>query len=332
MKYKFLLFRAFTFLSILLISTAVDNAQEKEKGITIGLIGKSQSNPVFIAAYAGARVAANELSKKYNIEINIDWQTPENESPQEQAQAIEKFIKSGASGIAIACSDENILTPFIDKASENGIPVLCFDSDASKSKRFVYYGSDDYELGRMIMKELAMEMNEKGIVAILGGNKNAPNLKKRVQAVIEELKNYPSMKLAENGVCYHEETPEQAAKTVSRFQKANPQVRGWAFIGGWPLWVKDAIKWKPEQIKIVAADALPAELEYLKSRHVQVLIAQNCFLWGYHSVELLLNKITTNINLTKRNINGELTRVSKENLEEWSLNWKKWLLKEAVNR
>ena len=37
--------------------------------------------------------------------------------------------------------------------------------------------------------------------------------------------------------------------------------------------------------------ALPAQLPYLKSGHVQLLLAQDCYGWGHKSVELLLEKI-----------------------------------------
>ena len=59
------------------------------KNITIGIIGKSKSNPVFIAAYSGARVAAKEIGAKYGVTVTIDWQTPQTENPQEQAQAVD---------------------------------------------------------------------------------------------------------------------------------------------------------------------------------------------------------------------------------------------------
>jgi ribose transport system substrate-binding protein len=72
-------------------------AQEKKK-ITIGLVAKSQSNPVFQAAYKGAQDAAKELGPKYNAEVTIDWQTPASEDAQKQAQAIEQLSNSGAAG------------------------------------------------------------------------------------------------------------------------------------------------------------------------------------------------------------------------------------------
>jgi ribose transport system substrate-binding protein len=308
------------------------NKKGNVKKITLGIIGKSQSNPVFVAAYAGARVAAKELGAKYGVEVIIDWQTPKTENPQEQAQSVDQLSRSGVAGIAISCSDAKILTPSINKAVDLGTQVVCFDADAPKSKRFAYYGTNDVEFGQMMMKELAQEMNESGVIAMIAGNKNAPNLQRRVRTITEELKKYPSMKLLANGVYYHDEIPEKAANVVARAQKENPQIGGWAFVGGWPLFMKNGIKWAPGQIKIVACDALPDELEYVNSGHVQVLLAQGCFSWGYKSVELLLNKILMNQSPKEEFIAAPITRVTKENYEEWSLNWKKWLLKEAVNR
>lgn len=332
MRNKMIILLCVVLLNSGFILSQPSNKKVNAKSITIGLIGKSQSNDVFVAAYSGARVAAKEIGAKYGVNVYIDWQTPQTENPMEQAQAIERLSHSGAAGIAIACSDANTLTAPINKAVDLGTQVICFDSDAPKSKRFAYYGTDDIELGHMLVKELAQEMNENGVIAIIAGNKNAPNLQRRVRAVTDGLGKYPSMKLLTNGVYYHEEITKKAAEVVARAQKMNPQIKGWIFIGGWPLWMKDAIKWEPGKIKIVACDALPVELEYVKSGHVQVLIAQGCFMWGYKSVELLIDKILMNQTPAQEFIAAPLTRITQDNIDEWSLNWKKWLLKEAVNR
>ena len=155
---------AFIILSVILTSgiivAQITSNKLTGKSITIGLIGKSKSNPVFIAAYSGARVAAKEIGAKYGMQITINQQTPQNENPKEQAEAIERLSHSGASGIAISCSDPNVLTSPINKAVDLGMQVICFDSDAPKSKRLAYYGTDDAEMGRMMMHELANAMNE----------------------------------------------------------------------------------------------------------------------------------------------------------------------------
>jgi ABC-type sugar transport system substrate-binding protein len=85
-------------------------------------------------------------------------------------------------------------------------------------------------------------------------------------------------------------------------------------------------------VKVVAGNAIPVELEYVKNGYVQALAGINCFQMGYKTVESLLDKILTNNNPKESRMFVPLTPVSKENVEEWSLNWKKWMLKEAVNR
>ena len=75
-------------------------AAEKPRTITIGLIAKSQGNPVFQAARVGAVDAAKELGAKHKLTIKIDWRTPNEEDAQKQAEAIEQLVLTGAEGIA----------------------------------------------------------------------------------------------------------------------------------------------------------------------------------------------------------------------------------------
>jgi ribose transport system substrate-binding protein len=309
-----------------------DKRNLKQRKITIGMIGKIGTNPVFVASYSGACVAAKELGKKYNVEILIDLQTPNVENVQEQASAIERFSRSEANGIAIACSDANYLTPAIDKVSDKGIPVMCFDSDAPKSKRIAYCGADDIEFGKMLMKEMASELKGKGVIAVLAGNKSALNQQRRLQGLKEELKKYQNISLSAENIYHNLEISERAVETVARAQKMNPNIRGWIFLGSWSLLVKNSFQWNPGEVKVVAGNAVPAELEYVKNGYVQSLVGVNCFQMGYKTVETLLDKILNNKLPKEPRMFVPLTPVSKSNEEEWSLNWKKWLLKEAMSR
>jgi ribose transport system substrate-binding protein len=300
---------------------------DDKKDIKIGMVAKSQSNAVFQAAYAGAKAAAAELGPKYNANVTIDWQTPADEDAQKQAQAIEALTGEGVQGIAVSCSEARTLTRAIDNAVRRNIPVICFDSDAPQSKRFAYYGTDDTACGTRVMDELAKAMGEKGTIAILGGNQSAPNLQKRVQAVKDELKKYPNMKLldAGGGVFYHQETPEKAAVALQAAQNANPQIEGWALIGGWPLFTSNALPWPAGKIKVVSVDALPAQLPYLEDGHVQLLLAQDCYGWGYKSVQILLDKIVKSQNPPDVRVIDPLTAVTKDTAAEFGKNWEKWL-------
>jgi ribose transport system substrate-binding protein len=293
------------------------------KSYVFGVIAKSNNNPVFQAAKTGAEDEAKALSDKTGDKISIDWRTPNEEDPQKQVQAVEQLVNAGVSGIAISASDANKLTDAIDKAVDSGVPVVMFDSDAPKSKRFAIFGTDDLSCGHQVMKELAKAMGGKGTVAILAGNQNAPNLQKRVQGVKEEAKNYPDIKILDT--YYHKETPQDAAAKVEQVQQANPDITGWAMVGGWPLFTDNALKWAPGSVKVVAVDALPAQLAYLKSGHVQILLAQQVYEWGTQSVDLLYDAVANNKKPSEPFIKAALIPITADKVDAFAKNWDKWL-------
>jgi ribose transport system substrate-binding protein len=294
----------------------------KPQGLKIALIAKSSTNPVFLSARTGAEAAAKEQSQKLGIPIEIVWLTPPAEDGQVQAQRLTQAVNEGASAALISCSDAAKVTGAINDAVARGVPVMTFDSDAPESKRFAFYGVDDLKTGQETMNELAKQMGEKGNIAILAGNQNAPNLRKRVQGVEEAAKKYPNMKIV--GAFYHVETPQDAAAEVIRVQNAYPQIQGWAMIGGWPLFTQTLLTdLDPKKVKIVAVDALPAELAYVETGLAPVLLAQPTYLWGYVSVQKIVEKVHLKQDVPAV-IPMELVRVSKENLGTWARQLKEW--------
>lgn len=298
---------------------------QARKSYVIGLVAKSQGNPVFQAARVGANEAARELGQKHGVDIRVDWRTPNEEDAQKQAEAIEQLVLAGAHGIAVSCSDANKLTDAINSAVRNGVPVATFDSDAPASKRFVTFGVDDVKCGEQVMEELARIMNGKGVVAILAGNQNAPNLQKRVQGVKNVARKHPGIQIRET--FYHKETPQDAAAKVEQVMQAHPDITGWAMIGGWPLFTDNALKWPPGSVKCVSVDALPPQLAYVRSGHVQLLLAQQVYEWGYRSVEHLVNKVHLKKEPAQTHDVSPLVPVTRENVDAFAKNWEKWLPK-----
>src|ERR1051326_1658999 len=198
--------------ALLLSSVLVTTAAEGKKSYTFGLIAKSQSNPVFQAARTGAEQAAKDIGAKNGLTIKIDWRTPNDEDAQKQAEAIEQLVLAGADGIAVSCSDANKLTDAINSAVKNGVPVATFDSDAPASKRVVTYAIAAVRRGERVLEELAKAMGGKGVVAVLAGNQNAPNLQKRVQGVKNAAKKFPGIKIRDT---YYHRSEEHTSEFQS---------------------------------------------------------------------------------------------------------------------
>ena len=293
------------------------------RGLKIAVIAKSSTNPVFLSARTGAEAAAKELSQKHNVPVEIVWLTPPSEDGQVQAQRIAQAVNEGASAVLISCSDAGKVTGAINDAVSRGVPVMTFDSDAPQSQRFAFYGVDDEKTGQAVMDELAAQMGKKGTIAILAGNQNAPNLRRRVDGVKQAAAaRYPDIKIA--GTFYHVETPQDAAAEVIRVQNAYPQVQGWAMIGGWALFTQTLLKdLDPAKVKIVAVDGLPAELAYVEKGLAPVLLAQPTYMWGYVGVQRIFDKVQLKQEVPQI-IPMELVRVTKENLGTWARQLRDW--------
>jgi ribose transport system substrate-binding protein len=292
------------------------------RGLKIAVIAKSSTNPVFLSARTGAEAAAKELAASLNVPIEIAWMTPPTEDGQVQAQRIAQAVNEGASAILISCSDAGKVTGAINDAVARGVEVMTFDSDAPESKRFAFYGVDDVKTGAAVMDELAAQMGGKGAIAILAGNQNAPNLRKRVDGVKQAAAKYPGMRIVDT--FYHIETPQDAAAEVLRVQGAYPEIQGWAMIGGWPLFTQTLLTdLDPKRVKIVAVDGLPAELAYVEKGLAPVLLAQPTYLWGYESVKRIVDKVHHK-QAVPAIIPMELVRVTKDNLGTWARQLQAW--------
>ncbi|MBW3629437.1 MAG: substrate-binding domain-containing protein [Gemmatimonadetes bacterium] len=291
--------------------------------LTIAMIAKSSTNPVFLSARVGAEAAAKELSQARGVPIEIVWLTPPQEDGQVQAQRVAQAVNEGADAILLSASDAGKVTGAIRDAVARGVQVMTFDSDVPESGRFAFYGVDDAETGAKVMTELAAQLGAQGgEIGILAGNQNAPNLQKRVQGVKDQAAKHPGVKIA--GVFNHPETPQDAAAEVIRATNAYPNIRGWAMIGGWPLFTTALLdELDPARVKIVAVDALPAELPYVERGLAPVLLAQPTYQWGYVGVETIVKKLLDNEQVPER-IPMELVRVSKENLGDWARQLKEW--------
>jgi ribose transport system substrate-binding protein len=308
------------------------------------MIAKSSSNPSFLSARTGAEDRARDLAGQVGAPIEIDWLTPSQEDPQVQAQRIQQAVNERVDAILISCSDDQKVSDAIDDAVARGVAVMTFDSDAPRSRRFAHAGVDDFELGQRVMRDLAGVLSAqqaaakagpsaKGAprgplkVAVLAGNPAAPNLRRRVEGAMAEVARH-SAELKVVGTFFHAETAQDSSAEVLRVTTAQPDLAGWAMLGGWPLYNKTLLSDLEAadskfRFKIVAANALPPELIYIEKGYAPVLLAQPTYLWGAVGVESIVNKLLLKKPVPER-IPMDLVRVTSDNLGAWARQLKAW--------
>lgn len=322
MRYLHLLVALLTLAIFLPGAASAQDKAAKPKKITIAMIAKSSTNPVFLSGRQGAEAAAAELTKEHGVTVKIDWLTPPNEDGAVQSQRISEAVNSGANAILLSASDAAKVTGAVNEAVDRGVPVMTFDSDVPNSKRFSFYGGDDVKMGTQVMEELATQMGGKGKIAIIAGNQNAPNLQNRVKGVRETAAKYPGITIVD--AFYHAETPQDAAAEVLRMKNAYPEVNGIVMIGGWALFTRTLLTdLDPKKIKIVSVDGLPAQLAYVESGLAPVLFAQPTYSWGYVSVKTIFDHVYLK-KPAPAMVQMELVRVSKDNLGTWARQLKEW--------
>ena len=176
-------FFKFSFLLTLVFVTL--NCSKHQKKLVFAVVPKLLDNPVFNVAKVGAEDAAKDLG-----DVEISWTAPVTSDAAQQASIIESLIERKVDGIAVSVNDPDALRGVIDKAMDAGIPVVTFDSDAPKSKRIAFYGTNNYGSGKSMGEYLVKIMGPKGKIAIQTGTPGALNLEERIQGVKDYLKNY----------------------------------------------------------------------------------------------------------------------------------------------
>jgi ribose transport system substrate-binding protein len=309
------------FVSVLVIATLVAagcGKKPEDHKLVFAFVPKLLDNPVFQVAWQGAQAAAKDLGGGI---IEVQRFAPVKSDAVEQAQIIESLIERKVSGIALSVNDADALKESIDKAVDAGIPVVTFDSDASKSKRRSFYGTNNAGSGKTMGEYLLKFMGTKGEIALLMGTPGAPNLEERKNGLLNYLKAYPDIHVVATEYCYDD--VNRGVTGMEAVMQAHADLKGWVLIGGWGIFTPPPGPFtsrKPGEVTVIAFDALPEELEYVRQGYVQALIGQKLWGWGYESVRLL--KEITEGKKPETIIDSGVDIVTKENAEEYAMKWK----------
>ena len=292
-----------------------------KKKYRFALLPKSLNNVVFNYGKLGAEATAKEIAAKENCQIEILWQAPSDPNPAQQAAMVQTFADQKVTGISVSVDQETTLTKAIDYAAGLGVPVVTFDSDAPKSKRKAFYGTEDVECGARLAR-FCGKLVKKGKVIIQTGT-DAPNLANRVKGAQDCFaKEFPEIQVVDVLKC--EDKQAVAIKQLADATSAYPDVVGYVLVGGWAVFGDRGLETiDPAKHVVVSCDALPKAWQYLESGKCKMLLAQDLWGWGEQSVRLLKDLADGKPIQTGADgrINGKLTEVTKETLEAFRKDW-----------
>ena len=138
------------------------------------------------------------------------------DSDEKQIEQIHQFIKDGINLLIVAPNQVATVSPAIDKAFDQGIPVIVFDRKTNSQKFTAYIGADNFEMGRLMGEYIATRLNGKGRVMEIMGLKGSSPAIERHKGFSEALAGYPGITLVAS--LQGDWTEESAVKAIKDYQ------------------------------------------------------------------------------------------------------------------
>lgn len=322
----------YKFLKLLSISTLIlfNGCGEKSSDFAYVTNGV---DPFWDLCAAGVRIAEKELG------VSCEVLMPP-KGVVDQKRMMETVLAKGISGIAVSPVDAENQTEFLNEVSQNTI-LITNDSDAPKSKRLVFIGTNNYKAGRALGGLVKKALPEGGEVMLFVGRLEQLNARQRRQGVIDELLDRPVQSLDQlnydpvdaTNLTSEDSNYEILDTRTDNFDKARAKSNAEDAIAKYndlqcmvglfaynsPSCI-DAIKeaGKLGAIKICGFDEQDALLQAISDGHAFGTISQQPWKYGYESIKMLYN-IRQGKQPSSTYQEVEFLEVTKENIREfWS--------------
>jgi ribose/xylose/arabinose/galactoside ABC-type transport system permease subunit/ABC-type sugar transport system substrate-binding protein len=253
-------------------------------------LGVSVGNPYWVDARLGLEDKAKMLGVKSEL------RGPTGGDPNQQVKELEQLIARKPAGILIAPAS-NALRPSIDRAIDEGIPVVCIDTDEPLSKRYTFIGTDNYNAGRQTGAMLAKAIGGKGEVALLmiPGQLNHEERARGCKDVLATFRDIKVVKIGND-----QALATEAEKVARSILQAYPDLAAFGCVdaaGGEGCAVAVKESGKVGKVKIIAMDRNETTLEFIEQGIIEASIAQRTYAMAYLGVQLLYDLNHNNIQI-----------------------------------
>jgi ribose transport system substrate-binding protein len=288
-------------------------------------------DPFWDLCAAGVRIAEKEFG------VSCEVLMPP-KGVVDQKRMMETLLAKGIDGIAVSPVDAENQTPFLNEVADNTI-LITNDSDAPKSKRLVFIGTNNYKAGRALGGLVKKALPDGGEVMLFVGRLEQLNARQRRQGVIDQLLGRPEQSLEQvnyDPVDATNLTAEGSKYTIldtrtDNFDKARAKSNAEDAIAKYkdlkcmvglfaynsPSCI-DAIKEadKLGAIKICGFDEQDALLQAITDGQAYGTISQQPWEYGYESIKML-KKISEGTQPENTYQEVSFLEVTKDNIDEF---------------
>ena len=147
-----------------------------QKKLRIAVVPNA-ANDFWSIAHHGCNLSAQLLGN-----VDLEFCLVTNSTMAAQQEILSNLVAGGVDGIAISPIDAEQQTDFLDQIAAKTL-LVCVDSDAEKSKRACYIGTDNVAAGRQAAELVKAALPQGGKIILFVGHVNAQNARDRIQSI-----------------------------------------------------------------------------------------------------------------------------------------------------
>jgi ribose transport system substrate-binding protein len=241
----------------------------------------NNSSDFWTIARRGVEKAGSELSG-----VSADFKITSDGSAAEQKRIIDDLMTKGVDGIAISPVDPENQTALLNDVAKKAL-VFTQDSDAPKSDRACYVGTDNVAAGRQAGQLIKEVLPDGGKIMLFVGMLDARNAQDRIQGIKEVLQN-TKVQIIDTRTDEADtvRAKANAADTLVKYPDIKALVGLWSYNGPAILnAVKEAKK--IGQVKIVTFDEADETLAGVQDGGIYGTVVQQPFEFGYQAIKLM---------------------------------------------
>ena len=267
---------------LLRVTTTPDKTNNAERSGNLQLAFVTNNTSDFwTIARKGTEKADAELN-----DVTVEFRVPADGTAAEQKRLMDDLLAKGVDGIAVSPVDPENQTQALNETAKR-VLVVTQDSDAPKSDRAFYVGTDNVAAGRVAGGLVKEALPQGGKIMLFVGKLDARNAQERLQGIREALQG-SNIEILD--VRTDDTDRVRAKSNVSDTLVRHSDVAGlvglWSYNGPAILnAVQDANK--VGQVKIIAFDEEDETLGGVKQGAIYATVVQQPFEFGYQAIKLM---------------------------------------------
>lgn len=188
-----------------------DEAQEEDRvskidttiaigtGSRIAVVSKATDGQYWKLVRQGMEDAVKDINTAYDFSsddaVTMTFEGPSDEQDVEtQINTLDAVIAENPTVLCMSAGDIESCQAQLEAASENGIPVVVFDSNVNEDDLVAAFrGTDNAYVGKLAAQKLADAIGGSGKIAVFSAQEKTESSQKRVEGFKEALAEYPDI-------------------------------------------------------------------------------------------------------------------------------------------